>query len=76
MRGTYHCNNYCKCDIQTSVRIIIKYEGTDHCKYNNEDGDETNNYINHASLKHIITYITNGLNHKPHSKTLNLSKGF
>jgi len=72
MRGTYHCNDYCKCDIQTSARIFIKYEGTDHCKYNNEDGDETNNYINHASLKHI----TKGPNHKPHSKTLNLSTGF
>jgi hypothetical protein len=42
MRGTYHGNNYCKCDIHTSARIFIKYEGTDHCKYNNEDGDETN----------------------------------
>ena len=72
MRGTYHCNNYCKCDIQTSARIFIKYEGTDHCKYNNEDGDETNNYINHASLKHI----TKGLNHKPHSKTLIYYTGF
>lgn len=76
MRGTYHRNNYCKCDIQTSAIIFIKYEGTDHCKYNNEDGDESNNYINHASLKHIKMYITKGPNHKPHSKILNLSTDF
>lgn len=57
MRGTYHCDNYCKCDIQTSAGIAIKYEGTDHCKYNNKDGDETNYYINYSSLKHTTTYI-------------------
>jgi hypothetical protein len=66
MRGTYHCNNDCERDIQTFVRIFINYEGTDHCKYNNEDGDETNNHIDHASLKHITMYITKGPNHKPH----------
>jgi hypothetical protein len=57
MRSTYHCNNYCQCYIQTSVRILIKYEGTDHCKDNNEDSDEANNYINDSSLKEVTKCI-------------------
>jgi len=57
MRGTYHCNNYCQCYIQTSVGVFVKYEGTDHCKDDNEDCDETNNYIDDSSLKHITKYV-------------------